>query len=192
MKLSEVFEDGKGIFATVFKPNYPVQYAAIFGDVDPNVMDGYVTYMYGDKTLIAKITTETAASVVNSVISLQVDNWVKQAKAFTAEYDVTKPILSQTDSKKTVTIDETTGTNKKDADKAFNDTAFTENNETTSDTNKNRTETTSDNVSLTGLGTSSSKSISTEIIKEIELRRDNWKKSVIFAIVNEITSSIYE
>ena len=35
MKYSELFTKGNGIFATVFKTEYPTEYAAIFGDTDP-------------------------------------------------------------------------------------------------------------------------------------------------------------
>jgi hypothetical protein len=35
-------------------------------------------------------------------------------------------------------------------------------------------------------------SVSGEIAKELQLRRDNWRKNIIFALVREITTSIYE
>ena len=47
MKYSELFTKGNGIFATVFKTEYPTEYAAIFGDTDPTKLDAYALLMYG-------------------------------------------------------------------------------------------------------------------------------------------------
>ena len=52
MKYSELFTKGNGIFATVFKTEYPTEYAAIFGDTDPTKLDAYALLQFGGKTVV--------------------------------------------------------------------------------------------------------------------------------------------
>lgn len=58
MKYSELFTKGNGIFATVFKTEYPTEYSAIFGDTDPTKLDAYALLMYGGKTVVSSITSD--------------------------------------------------------------------------------------------------------------------------------------
>ena len=152
MKYSELFTKGNGIFATVFKTEYPTEYAAIFGDTDPTKLDAYALLMYGGKTVVSSITSDNASDVVSAVIAVNVQGWEREAAAMLADYDVLTPVTGQVERTETVTLQEST-----------------------------------DNTE-----TGASKSISSEIAKELQLRRDNWRKNIIFALVSEITTSIYE
>ena len=75
MKYSELFTKGNGIFQTVFKTEYPTEYAAIFGDTDPTKLDAYALLMYGGKTVVSSITSDNASDVVSAVIAVNVQGW---------------------------------------------------------------------------------------------------------------------
>ena len=190
MKYSELFTNGNGIFATVFKTEYPTEYAAIFGDTDPTKLDAYALLMYGGKTVVSSITNDNAKDIVSAVIAVNVQGWQREAAAMLAEYDVLTPVTGQIERTETITLQESTDNTETDADKAFNDTEFSDSDRKTANDARNRTE--SRKTTETSKGTGANKSFSTEIEKELRLRRDNWKKSIIFALVNEITTSIYE
>lgn len=189
MKYSELFTKGNGIFRTVFKIEYPTEYAAIFGDTDPNKLDAYALLMYGGKTVVS-ITSDNASDVVSAVIAVNVQGWEREAAAMLADYDVLTPVTGQVERTETVTLQESTDNTETGANKAFNDTDFSDSDRKTANDERNRTE--SRKTTETSKGTGASKSISTEIAKELRLRRDNWRKNIIFALVREITTSIYE
>lgn len=186
MKYSELFTKDNGLFATVFKTEYPTEYAAIFGDTDPTKLDAYALLMYGGKTVASSITSD----VVSAVIAVNVQGWEREAAAMLADYDVLTPVTGQVERTETVTLQESTDNTETGANKAFNDTDFSDSDRKTANDERNRTE--SRKTTETSKGTGASKSISTEIAKELRLRRDNWRKNIIFALVREITTSIYE
>jgi hypothetical protein len=186
MKYSELFTKDNGIFATVFKTEYPTEYAAIFGDTDPSKLDAYALLMYGGKTVVNSITSD----VVSAVIAVNVQGWEREAAAMLADYDVLTPVTGQVERTETVTLQESTDNTETGANKAFNDTDFSDSDRKTANDERNRTE--ERQTTETSKGTGASKSISTEIAKELQLRRDNWRKNIIFALVRELTTSIYE
>lgn len=190
MKYSELFTKGNGIFATVFRTKYPTEYAAIFGDTDPNKLDAYALLMYGGKPVVSSITNDNASDVVSAVIAVNVQGWEREAAAMLADYDVLKPVTGQVERTETVTLQESTDNTETGANKAFNDTDFSDSNRKTVGDERNRTE--ERRTTETSKGTGASKSISSEIAKELQLRRDNWRKNIIFALVRELTTSIYE
>lgn len=190
MKYNELFTKGNGVFAKVFKTEYPTEYAAIFGDTDPTKLDAYALLMYGSKTIVSSITSDNASEVVSAVIAVNVQGWEREAAAMLADYDVLAPVTGQIERTETVTLQESTDNTETGADKAFNDTDFSDSDRKTANDTRNRTE--SRQTTETSKGTGASKSISTEIEKELQLRRDNWRKNIIFALVKEITTSIYE
>lgn len=190
MKYSELFTKDNGIFATVFKTEYPTEYAAIFGDTDPTKLDAYALLMYGGKTVVSSITSDNASDVVSAVIAVNVQGWEREAAAMLADYDVLTPVTGSVERTETVTLQESTDNTETGANKAFNDTDFSDSDRKTANDERNRTE--SRKTTETSKGTGASKSISTEIEKEVQLRRDNWRKNIIFALVSEITTSIYE
>lgn len=185
MKYSEIFTKGNGIFATVFKNEYPTEYAAIFGDTDPTKLDAYALLMYGGKTVVSN-----ARDVVSAVIAVNVQGWEREAAAMLADYDVLTPVTGSVERTETVTLQESTDNTETGANKAFNDTDFSDSDRKTANDERNRTE--ERQTTETSKGTGASKSISTEIAKELQLRRDNWRKNIIFALVRELTTSIYE
>ena len=192
MKYRELFTNDNGIFAfaTIFKNEYPTEYAAIFGDTEPSKLDAYALLMYGDKTVVSSITSDNASDVVSAVIAINVQGWEREAAAMLADYDVLTPVTGQFERTETVTLQESTDNTETGANKAFNDTDFSDSDRKTANDERNRTE--ERQTTETSKGTGASKSISTEIAKEMQLRRDNWRKSIIFALVSEITTSIYE
>ena len=186
MKYSELFTKGNGIFETVFKTEYPTEYAAIFGDTDPTKLDAYALLMYGGKTVVSGITSD----IVSAVIAVNVQGWEREAAAMLADYDVLTPVTGSVERTETVTLRESTDNTETGANKAFNDTDFSDSDRKTANDERNRTE--ERQTTETSKGTGASKSISTEIAKELQLRRDNWRKNIIFALVRELTTSIYE
>lgn len=190
MKYNELFTKGNGIFATVFKTEYPTEYAAIFGDTDPTKLDAYALLMYGGKTLASSITSDNASDVVSAVIAINVQGWEREAAAMLADYDVLTPVTGQIERTETVTLQENNGNTETGANKAFNDNVFSDSDRKTVNDERNRTE--KRQATETNKGTGASKSISSEIAKELQLRRDSWRKNIIFALVRELTTSIYE
>ena len=190
MKYNELFTKGNGIFVTVFKADYPTEYAAIFGDTAPEKLDNYALLMYGGKTIVSSITSDNAKDVVSAVIAVNVQGWEREAAAMLAYYDVPTPVISQIERTETVTLQEGTNNTETDSNKAFNDADFSDSDLKTVSDEKNRTE--SHKMTETSTGTGANKSITGEIAKELQLRRDNWRKNIIFALVREIVTSIYE
>lgn len=186
MKYSELFTKDNGIFATVFKTEYPTEYAAIFGDTDPTKLDAYALLMYGGKTVVS----DNARDIVSAVIAVNVQGWEREAAAMLADYDVLTPVTGSVERTETVTLQESTDNTETGANKAFNDTDFSDSDRKTANDERNRTE--ERQTTETSKGTGASKSISTEIAKELQLRRDNWRKNIIFALIRELTTSIYE
>lgn len=124
MKYSELFTKGNGIFATVFKTEYPTEYAAIFGDTAPEKLDAYALLMYGGKTVVSSITSDNASDVVSAVIAVNVQGWEREAAAMLADYDVLTPVTGEIERMETVTLQESTDNTETGANKAFNDTDF--------------------------------------------------------------------
>lgn len=190
MKYSELFTKGNGIFREVFKTEYPTEYAAIFGDTDPTKLDAYALLMYGGKTVASCVTSDNARDVVSAVIAVNAQGWEREAAAMLADYDVATPVTGQIERTETVTSRESTDNTETGANKAFNDTDFSDSDRKIANDERNRTE--ERQTTETSKGTGASKSISSEIAKELQLRRDNWRKNIIFALVRELTTSIYE
>lgn len=190
MKYNELFTTGNGLFKTVFATDYQTEYQSIFGDIEPEKIDGYCALQYGTRTVVGSITPDNAKDVVSAVIAINLQAWKKQASAMLADYDVLTPTTGEVERTETITLQESTDNTETGANVAFNDTEFTDSDRKTAADEKNRTE--SRKTTETSKGTGANKSISGEIEKELQLRRDNWQKSIIFALVNEITLSVYE
>ena len=190
MKYNELFTPDKGIFATIFKPNYPVQYGVIFGQTIPQTYDVLASFKCGDKTLLDAVTIDTYKDIVSAVIAMNVDNWVKAANVMLKDYDALKPIkhevTRQTNGNNNETVNDSTTNNSK----AFNDTEFSPDSKGTSESTKSYTNEQTVVESVTGIGENKD---TTDILqKEFAFRLEKWKESIIFAIVNEITLSVYE
>ena len=190
MKYNELFTADKGIFATIFKPNYPEQYGVIFGQTIPQTYDVLASFKCGDKTLVDAVTIETYKDIVSAVIAVNVDNWVKAANIMLKDYDALKPIKSEVTRQTNGNNNETSNDSTTDNRKAFNDTEFSPDSKGTSESTKTNTNEQTVVESVTGIG--ERKNTSDILQKEFEFRFEKWRESVIFAIVNEITLSVYE
>lgn len=190
MKFNELFTTGNGIFETIFQPDFPDDFSQIFGDTLAKSLDLQATMLYGNRLLLDAVTTETYRDIVTSVISMNVSNWVKQAKTMNSEYDVLKPVIHEINRTETRTTDETNESENTTSEKVYNDTEFNENNKEHGTGTNNKTETVTVTDTESGIG--SNKNISETIQKEMMLRAINWKKNIIFALVKEITIDIYE
>ena len=190
MKYRELFKTGNGIFKAVFYEEYPTEYAAIFGNIEPTKLDAYTLLRFGEKTIVNSINEENAKDVVSAVIAINLQGWEREAATMLAEYDVLTPLTGEVERTETVTLQESKDNTETGANKAFNDTEFSDSDQKTA--NDERTKTESRKTTETSKGIGGSKSIATEIAKEMQLRRDNWRKNIIFALVGELTNSIYD
>jgi hypothetical protein len=189
MLYRELFNTSNGIFATVFATEYPEQYAKIFGNTPSKQLDTFALLNWGGRTLVDAVTADTYKDIVSSIIAVNVQGWERQAAAMLADYDPLKPNAKQTERTETVTVDESETGNTLQANKTYNDTDFTDNDRETDSTDRNRTETKKETVSESGI--SGNQNFAAIIEKETEVRRIKWQKNIIFALVNEITTDIY-
>ena len=190
MKYNELFTQGNGIFEEVFAPEYPTEFADIFGDTDPKKLDVYALLNFGGRTIVSSINPDNVKDVVSAVIAVNVQGWEREAAAMLADYDVLNPTTEERTVTETETTNESTDGTETGSNVPFNDTEFSDTDKTSITDNKARTS--ERKTTETSKGTGAGKSISQEIAKELQLRRDNWRKNIIFALVNEITTKIYE
>ena len=190
MKYNELFTSDKGIFATIFKPNYPEQYGIIFGQTIPQTYDVLASFKCGDKTLVDAVTIATYKDIVSAVIAMNVDNWVKAANIMLKDYDALKPIKREVTRQTNGNNNETANDSTTDNRKAFNDTEFSPDSKGTTESTKTYTNNQTVVESVTGI--SETKDTTDILQKEFAFRLDKWRESIIFAIVNEITISVYE
>lgn len=189
MKLKELFTIGNGIFEKWFKPENPTEYAKIFGDIDPRKLDVYTLLNYGEKEVFPTLNQTNVSDIVSAVIAINVLQWVKQAEAYQTQYDLLNPVQSERSVTETKDSNETGNGTNTDANKAFNESDFSDSaKETISDTST-RSESVTRKETITGLG---NKNVTDELRKEIEFRRTNYRKNIIFAVVSELTLQIYE
>ena len=180
-----------GIFNDVFQPTFADDYKVIFGDTIPQTLDVVVSLRYGDKPVTAKVSemsTDDFKQAVQGIIALNVDGWKRAAKTMVTDYDVVKPVIRETTRTETGDENETNNDVTTGSQKAFDDTEFSDD---TKDTANNTRERKSNNTvaeTVTGTG---SRNISAAVEKELQIRLDNWRESIIFAIVREITKGIY-
>ena len=176
-------------FFPVMENVYPETYKAIFGTIDPTLLDIDICLMYGNRDLISVFTNDNAATLIKSVIILKTDGWVKQANALNIDYDLLQPLTGKQVITITENVDETnTGSDTKQST-TFNDSEFgnDERNEQTG-TGSRKSEKTQ---SVESSGISSGKSVSEIISKEIELRKKSLQNQVINELISELILSIY-
>lgn len=189
MKVKEIFDSENGIFENIFEPNFPTLYTTIFGKDNPVLIDIQVRTKYGDKNLISAITEETATDIVKAIITVKFDEWQKQIQVFNKEYDVLEPVTSKETSNESYNSDETGSNNTIDSKTAFNDGNFNNESKQARDTTGNRQSTTTKESTKSGI--TGSLPVSEVIQKEITLRKQNFKVSVIAELISEITVDIY-
>lgn len=189
MKIIELYPDPQnGLFTKVFKANYPEQYNKIFGELDSVGLDILVILKYGEKEVLNTITQENANNYAKNVIGLMLSNWVKVADAYNATYNVLEPSNKTTTKTNNATESENNTNINVSSNKPFNTTTFEEYDKDNNTSDKTRTNKTEVTEVVTGLN---GKSATDELQKEIKLNLQNWRENIIFAIINEITKSIY-
>lgn len=189
MKFNELFTDTDGIFSQVFSVDFPDVYREIFGTNDPVVLDRWTWLKYGNRELLETVTADTFKSLVGSVIDVNADTWTHIAYLLAQKYDCLKPTVKET----TTTTTATTATSETNEDinakKVFNDEQFNDNERNKTNGTGSRQDEQSTKYSESGVG--SGVLNSTVIQKEKELRQDDYRRTVIAELVNEITLSIY-
>ena len=189
MKYKELFTPERAVFATIFAVDFPEQYKTIFGETIPQVYDVVAVLECGEKTLLNVITPDSYKEIVSAVITMNVDSWVKAANAMLAEYDAINPVKRSTTRTEQTNENETATDNTTDSRKAFNDTDFSPDSRGESDSEKTRSANRSTTETVAGIG--ESKDITETLRKEFAFRLDKWRKNIIFALINEITTQIY-
>lgn len=189
MKYKELFSADRGIFGDIFNVQFPDEYVQIFRGAVPKSLDLYAVMTYGEKTLSNAITPENYRDIVSVVIQMQLDSWLKQANTMTAEYDALNPITGTHERTETTVTSETNNNESINEQKVFNDEQFNADKRETADRTSEKTETKSFTDITNGIGNSAG--VSTTIEKEMNLRVLNWRKSIIFALIKEITTEIY-
>ena len=189
MKIVDIYPDPQnGLFTKVFKANFAEQYKAIFGDLDSVGLDTLVILECGEREMLNTITQENANTYVKNIISLSLSNWVKVANAYNTQYNVLEPTQKTTTRTNNATESENNTNTNVSSNKPYNETAFEEYDKDNNTSDKTRTNKTEVTESVTGLN---GKSAVDELQKDIDFSLRNWRKSIIFAIINEVTKSIY-
>lgn len=189
MKYKELFSADRGIFGDIFNAQFPDEYVQIFKDTIPRSLDIYTLMTYGEKTLSSAITPENYMDIVTVVIQMQLDNWLKQATTMTAEYNALNPLTGAHEWTETTVTSETNNDESINEQKVFNDEQFNADKRATAGRTTERTETKSFKDTTNGIG--SSADVSAIIQKEMNLRVINWRKNIIFELIKEITTGIY-
>ena len=189
MKIIDLYPDPKhGLFTDVFKPNFPEEYAEIFGEMDSSALDTLVLLNYSERECINTITQTNANEYIKNIIALSVNNWVRVASAYNAQYDVLNPVQQQTTREDNTTENANNNNTNVTSNKPYNATDFVEYDKDSTTYDNTRTNNVTSTQKVIGLG---NKSVTDELTKEIEFRLQDWRKSIIFAIINDITKLIY-
>lgn len=189
MKIIDIYPDPKhGLFTEVFKPNFTTEYTTIFGDMDSVGLDTLVILNCGEKEVLNTITQDNANIYVKNIITLSVANWVKVANAYNKQYDVLNPVQQQTTREENTTENANNSNTNVSSNKPYNTNDFVEYDKDSTTYDNTRTNNVTSTQKVVGIG---SKSPTDELQKEINFSLQNWRKSIIFAIINDITKSIY-
>lgn len=189
MKIIDLYPDPKhGLFTEVFKPNFATEYAAIFGEMDSVGLDMLVLLNYSERECINNITQDNANEYIKNIIAWSVGYWVRAAKAYNTQYDVLNPVQQQTTREDKTTENSNNSNTNVSSNKPYNATDFVEYDKDNTTYDNTRTNNVTSTQKVVGLG---NKSVTDEIKKEIEFRLQDWRKRIIFAIINDITKSIY-
>ena len=181
--------ESAGIFESVFEPNYPVEYKHIFGDILSKSLDIYINAMWGQRLLLQTIDADNWKSVVDSAISINVKEWVKQADILALTYDALSPTKSETTETRTGTDTNNSTGSDTQSNKPFNETELKEY-ERNNNTNTN-TKQSDESVTRIVKGTTGSASTAKTLSEELQWRRTNLKNRIAGELVDIITLQVY-
>lgn len=187
MTINELFTGDNLLMRDIFYNEHKEDYTAIFGNVLPQTYDVLISLKCGDKVVNNHITVDNCKDVVNAIIYANVDGWKKAATTMQTEFDALNPVMRKTTTTGKGSENQTRNGNDIASIKAFNDTDFTPDNKNTSTDTNERTTSNESEVTVTGFDGD----VYTQLQKDFQFRLAKWKESIIFAIVNEITLSIY-
>lgn len=155
------------------------QFAGLFGETTGEMLDKYVSLKYGFRECIADTAVELE-EYFKAFISMNAGNWKKQLDVIATEYSGGGYSLTRTESRTTEGERNATAT---DANKAFNDNEFTD------DTQRKdrQTDTNTQDVTITE---NKDEKDPQELKNYYLLLQENTQKSIIFAVVKELTISI--
>lgn len=187
MQYKELFNGDNQLITNIFKANFPDDYKAIFGDTQPTYYDTVALLKWGNREVCDTITPDNCKDVVSAVIAINVDGWIKASTTMQKEFDALQPVRRSTTTTGKGTDNQTANNANTESVKAFNDTDFTPDNKNETNNTTERTTTDERTETVTGFDGD----IYTQLRKDFAFRLDNWRENIIFAIVNEITLSIY-
>lgn len=189
MKIIDLYPDPKhGLFTEVFKPNFSEEYAAIFGEMDSVGLDTLVLLNYSERECINTITQDNANEYIKNIIAWSVLYWVRAANVYNTQYDVLNHVQQQTTREDNTTENSNNNNTNVASNKPYNATDFVEYDKDSTTYDNTRTNNVKSTTKVVGIG---AKSPTDELKKEMEFRLQDWRKSIIFAIINDITKSIY-
>ena len=184
MKFKELYDGHVNLFSGIFKQRQPELYATIFGDLDADL---YADLQYGEREVRDSLTPENVVDGSGVLIDLMADNIRERWDVFSREYDFLSPVLSKKNTNRSVTLNEnnTDGTVK--ADKTFADNDFVNDSKEDITRDKQRTESETSEVTLTG----QTGNVSEAMMKEYKARLMNLRQEIIREVVSAITLEIY-
>lgn len=188
MLYNELFKQGNFLFADIFNKDFPDEFKKIFGERLPHVYDVTANFKYGNRTIVSSLNADNCHDVVNAIIQSNLDNWVKAANTMQSEYNALAPVRRTITTDVTGTEKQTSNDNNTTSVKAFNDTDFTPDNKNENNTDKDISTSNNRVETITGFDNGD---IQDKIQKDFQFRLDNWRESIIFVLIKQITLDIY-
>lgn len=186
-KIKDIFFGSNGLF-NLFAKNFTNEYNNYFEITEPDIIDTYILYMYGDNFLNNSITETNAEKFVKSIITIYLPIWSKLNDTLNLSYSPNKAdIETRTKTGNITRVGDNTNiaTN---AEKVFNDTEFIDGGKTVTDTDTENTETYNLIETITRQGNEVTKSIK----YEFDFRRENSiQNEILKTLVNAISLKIY-
>lgn len=186
-KIKDIFFSSNGIF-TIFAENFANEFITYFENIEPEIIDTYVLYCYGDKILNNSITETNAVTFVKSIITMYLPVWNKLNETLNLTYIANKSdVETHTKTGNITRVGDNTNiaTN---AEKVFNDSEFVDGEKTVTDTDTKNTETYNITETITRQGDNVTKSIK----NEFDFRRENSiQNEILKNLVNAISLKIY-
>jgi len=190
MTINEIFSYENGIFS-VFKEVLPTDFAVLFPDTDPLLLDYRLIDLYGNRICNAIVEShkDDETITLTSVFRIRLSSWKRIFDALNLDYQVNTPYNITETKTGTENKDITETTTDTDSTRAFNSTDF-------KDTDKNNRASTGANtvkydVTTTRKG-NTGEQVQRLISAEIEMRKTAFANIVIRDIINDITLPIYQ
>lgn len=186
-KIKDMFFGSNGLF-TIFAENFANEFNTYFETTEPEIIDTYILYMYGDKILNNSITETNAETFVKSIITMYLPIWSKLNDTLNLSYSPNKAdIETRTKTGNITHVGDNTNV-ATNAEKVFNDTEFVDGGKTVTDTDTENTETYNLTETITRQGNEVTKSIK----YEFDFRSENSiQNEILKNLVNAISLKIY-